>query len=184
MHNLSRCTDVCMCCEFANSHERPLINYYLYQSSRYFYLTPKLDSTAVSSCSPLAALYCNCSNATHRCKKLVSHPPKTPTTKTSLLPVSDTWNWKCINSFHWQLLQNSMMPVHQLTWNAFPYVKLCLKHTRDTKNKLCTFFFFCLTANGLWRSAGCFREKCSYNFGSKLWEHSLETTVLSWASLE
>jgi len=28
------------------------------------------------------------------------------------------------------------------------------------------------------------QKKCRYNFESKLWEHSLETTVLSWASLE
>lgn len=68
VHNLSRCMDVCICCEFADSHKTSLVNYYLYQSCHYFYFMPKLNSTAVSSQSLLSALYCNCSNATHRCK--------------------------------------------------------------------------------------------------------------------
>lgn len=142
---------MCICCEFADSHKTSLVNYYLYQSCHYFYFMHKLNSTTASSHSLLSALYCNRNNATHGCKTSSFTLPKTPTNKTSLnhtlLPVSDTWErYGC---FHWQLLQSSMIPVQQLTRNAFPYVKLCLKHTRDTKNKLCTFFFFCLTANGL-----------------------------------
>lgn len=153
VHNLSRCMDVHICCEFANSQNTSLVNDYLYQSCHYFCFMPKLNSTTVSCYSLLCALCCNCSNATQICK--TSHPSKPFANKMSLnhtlLPVSDTWKRyrKCINSFHWQLLQNSMMiPVQQLTQNAFPYVKLCLKHTRDTKNKR-IFYFFCLTANGL-----------------------------------
>lgn len=49
VHNLSRCMDVCVCSEFADSHKTSLVNYYSYQSCHYFYFTPKLNSAAVSS---------------------------------------------------------------------------------------------------------------------------------------
>lgn len=68
VHNLSRCMDVCTCCEFADSHKTSLVNYYLYQSCHYFHFMPKLNSTAVRSHTPLAVLCHNCSNAAQECK--------------------------------------------------------------------------------------------------------------------
>lgn len=136
VHNLSRCMDVCVCSEFADSHKTSLVNYYLYQSCHYFYFMPKLNSAAVSSQVHYLLCIATALMKLRGARPLLS-PSKNPQKQTipKTYTASSFWNLgkvlKCINSFHWQLLQNSMIPAQQLTQNDFPYVKLCLKHTRN-----------------------------------------------------